>query len=160
FGWRQLAVEVYGGALLNSWLDRDLGLAGRLVLRDGDVRLVSIDRPLARAPQLAIHLDRDVNERGLWLDKQQHLQPVWGLGGAREGEVVELAADAAGASPRDVVAFDLMLHDLTPPARLGASGELIASARLDNLCSCWAAITAIAGRQQSDVVSVVCLFDH
>ena len=77
-GWRRLAIEVYGGALVNSWLDRDLGLSGRLVLDDGRILLVQVDQPLARVPQLAIHLDRDVNERGLALDKQLHLTPVWG----------------------------------------------------------------------------------
>jgi aspartyl aminopeptidase len=57
-GWRQVAVEVYGGPLYNSWLDRDLGLAGRLVLRDGTERLVNVERPLLRVPQLAIHMER------------------------------------------------------------------------------------------------------
>ncbi len=72
-------MEIYGGPLLNSWLDRDLGLAGRLTLRDGTTRLVNIDRPLLRVPQLAIHLDRAVNTDGLKLDKQRHLQPIWGM---------------------------------------------------------------------------------
>ena len=76
-GWRQLGVEVYGGVLLNSWLDRDLGIAGRLVHADGADTLVAVHEPLARVPQLAIHLDRDVNERGLVLDRQVHLSPVW-----------------------------------------------------------------------------------
>lgn len=75
FGWKQLAVEVYGGVLLNSWLDRDLGVAGTVVLRDGTTRLVAVHDAVARVPQLAIHLDRDVNERGVVLDKQQHLSP-------------------------------------------------------------------------------------
>ena len=66
-GWRQVAVEVYGGALWNSWLDRDLGLAGRLALFDGSTVLVDVHRPLLRVPQLAIHLDRAVNQ-GLHLD--------------------------------------------------------------------------------------------
>ncbi|NUR68808.1 MAG: M18 family aminopeptidase, partial [Streptomyces sp.] len=79
-GWRQVAVEIYGGPLLNSWLDRDLGLAGRLTLRDGSTRLVNVGRPLLRVPQLAIHLDRSVSAEGLKLDKQRHLQPIWGLG--------------------------------------------------------------------------------
>ena len=73
------AVEVYGGALWNSWLDRDLGLAGRLARYDGSSALVDVHRPLLRVPQLAIHLDRAVNQ-GLTLDPQQHLLPVWGLG--------------------------------------------------------------------------------
>lgn len=82
FGWRQIAVEVYGGTLLNTWLDRDLGLAGRLTLRDGSNVLVNVDRALLRVPQLAIHLDRSAND-GLKLDRQKHLQPIWGLGTSR-----------------------------------------------------------------------------
>jgi aspartyl aminopeptidase len=161
-GWRQLAIEVYGGALVNSWLDRDLGLSGRLVLDDGRVVLVHVDQPLARVPQLAIHLDREVNERGLVLDKQLHLTPVWGLGPPVEGELAEfLAAQVPDLEPESIAAWDLMLHDLTAPARLGRAGELIASARLDNLCSAWAGITAlVAAPDAGDDITVVALFDH
>jgi len=80
-GCRQLGVEVYGGVLLNSWLDRDLGLSGRVMTAAGEVRLLQLDRPLLRIPQLAIHLDREVNEKGLVLNRQQHLAPLWGLSG-------------------------------------------------------------------------------
>ena len=161
-GWRQLAVEVYGGVLINSWLDRDLGLSGRLVLDDGRILLVHVDQPLARVPQLAIHLDRDVNERGLLLDKQLHLTPVWGLGEPVEGQLEEfLAGQVPDLEPDGIAAWDLMLHDLTPPARLGRAGELIASARLDNLCSAWAAVTALAASDgDGDHIGVVALFDH
>ncbi len=72
FGWLQAGVEVYGGPLLNSWLDRELQLAGRLVLRDGTQHLTATG-PLLRFPQLAIHLDRGVNDNGLHLSKQQHM---------------------------------------------------------------------------------------
>ena len=82
-GYAQLGVEVYGGALLNSWLDRDLGLAGRVLVRDdqGAIigHLVTIDRPVLRVPQLAIHLDREVNDKGLILNRQEHLAPILGL---------------------------------------------------------------------------------
>ena len=161
-GWRQLAVEVYGGVLINSWLDRDLGLSGRLVLDDGRILLVHVDQPLARVPQLAIHLDRDVNERGLLLDKQLHLTPVWGLGDPVEGQLADfLAGQVPDLEPDGIAAWDLMLHDLTPPARLGRAGELIASARLDNLCSAWAAVTALAAKDgDGDHIGVVALFDH
>ncbi len=160
-GWRQLAVEVYGGALLNSWLDRDLGLSGRVVLRDGSVRLVLVDRPLARVPQLAIHLDREVNERGVQLDKQAHLTPVWGLGPVADGDLATFVAAELGIERDDVAAFDLMLHDLTPPARLGADNELIAAARLDNQFSCWAGVEAVAeSGDEGAAIPVVCLFDH
>jgi aspartyl aminopeptidase len=159
-GWRQLAIEVYGGALVNSWLDRDLGLSGQVALSGGETALLLVDRPLARVPQLAIHLDRDVNERGLQLDTQVHLTPVWGLGPPREGELVGFLAGVLGVEPTEIAAWDLMFHDVTPPALLGADEELIASARLDNLCSSWAATIALAASSAADHVSVACLFDH
>jgi aspartyl aminopeptidase len=160
-GWRQLAVEIYGGTLLNSWLDRDLGLSGRLALRDGSVRLVLVDRTLARVPQLAIHLDREVNERGLVLDRQAHMAPIWGLGAVEDGRLLRVVADEVGIDAAEVVGFDLMLHDLTPPTRLGADRELIAAPRLDNLLSCWAGIEALGALAAGgEVIPVVCLFDH
>ena len=90
FGWLQAGVEVYGGPLLNSWLDRELQLAGRLVLRDGTQHLTATG-PLLRFPQLAIHLDRAVNE-GLVLDKQQHMNPVFGLGDPAGEDLLGLLA--------------------------------------------------------------------
>lgn len=85
-GYLQLGVEVYGGVLLNSWLDRDLRLAGRVVVRDDDgrlkARLVTLSEPIVRVPQLAIHLDRDVHEKGLMLNRQEHMVPILGLSDA------------------------------------------------------------------------------
>jgi len=159
-GWRQLAVEVYGGALLNSWLDRDLGLSGRVVLRDGSHRLVLVDEPVARVPQLAIHLDRDVNDRGLQLDKQQHLTPVWGLGTPDDGEAAAWVAERAGVAVSDVAAWTLMFHDLTRPALLGPDRSLLAAGRLDNLVSCWAGLTALLAADPVGHFAAVALFDH
>ena len=97
FGWLQAGVEVYGGPLLNSWLDRELQLAGRLVMLDGTQHLTATG-PLLRFPQLAIHLDRAVNE-GLTLDKQQHMNPVFGLGDPA-GEDLLAAPGRAGVRRR------------------------------------------------------------
>ena len=159
-GWRQLGVEVYGGALVNSWLDRDLGISGRVVMADGSVRLVVVDEPIARVSQLAIHLDREVNDKGLLLDKQQHLTPVWGIGTPTDGEFLTWLAANIGFDSTAVVSHDLMFHDLTAPAYLGRDRELLASARLDNLCSCWCAITALADPAAQRSFAIVSLFDH
>ena len=160
-GWRQVAVELYGGPLLNSWLDRDLGIAGRLTLRDGSTRLVRVDRPLLRVPQLAIHLDRQVNE-GLTLDKQRHLQPVWGLGEAEDGDLIGFLAEESGLDADDVLGWDLMTYDVQPPAYLGRDRELLACARLDNLLSVHAATTALIAASRDDLpyVPVLAAFDH
>jgi aspartyl aminopeptidase len=160
-GWKQLGVEVYGGALINSWLDRDLGIAGRVELADGSSVDVCIDEAVCRVPQLAIHLDRDVNERGLILDKQQHLTPVWGSGSPRAGEFSEWLAGRLGASTSDISAWELCLFDRTPPAVLGGDESLLAAGRLDNQLSCWAAVDAIIEAGPADrSTSVIALFDH
>ncbi len=161
-GWRQVAVEVYGGALWNSWLDRDLGLAGRLALYDGSTVLVDVHRPLLRVPQLAIHLDRSVNADGLHLDPQAHLLPVWGLGVPEAGDLLEFLAGEAGVDANAIAAHDLVVHDVVPPATLGEAGEFLAAPRLDNLASVHAGIGALlaAADGPGDVVPVFVGFDH
>ncbi|MET7742639.1 M18 family aminopeptidase [Streptomyces sp. NPDC005385] len=163
-GWRQVAVEIYGGPLLNSWLDRDLGLAGRLSLRDGSTRLVNIDRPLLRVPQLAIHLDRSVSTDGLKLDKQRHLQPVWGLGDPREGDLIAFLEDEAGLPAGEVTGWDLMTHSVERPAYLGRDKELLAGPRMDNLMSVHAGTAALAAVAAADTglsyIPVLAAFDH
>ena len=160
-GWKQLSVEVYGGVLLNSWLDRDLGVAGVLVLRDGSNRLVAVHDAIARVPQLAIHLDREVNERGVVLNKHQHLSPVWGLGTSEQGEFRQWIAERAGINGSDVVSWDLCLFDCTPAAVLGPEHSLLASGRLDNQISCWAATAALcAADPPATTTSVIAMFDH
>jgi aspartyl aminopeptidase len=163
-GWRQVAVEIYGGPLLNSWLDRDLGLAGRLTLRDGSTRLVNIDRPLLRVPQLAIHLDRSVSAEGLKLDKQRHLQPVWGLGReVRDGDLIAFLEEESGIGAGEVTGWDLMTHSVEPPAYLGRDRELVAGPRMDNLLSVHAGVSALAAVSQSTdlpCIPVLAAFDH
>jgi aspartyl aminopeptidase len=168
-GYAQLGVEVYGGALLNSWLDRDLSLAGRVLVRGAngstESRLVKFDRIMARVPQLAIHLDRDVNEKGVVLNKQEHLAPVFGLS-SRESpapEITALCASEIGVDASAIVSTDLMLYDVTAPAIGGSRGEFIFSARLDNLAMCHAAMSALiasASASRESTVPVIALFDH
>ncbi|MBV7698213.1 M18 family aminopeptidase [Streptomyces sp. TRM70350] len=164
-GWRQVAVEIYGGPLLNSWLDRDLGLAGRLTLRDGTTRLVNVDRPLLRVPQLAIHLDRSVSSEGLKLDKQRHLQPVWGLGNdVRDGDLIAFLEAESGIGKGEVAGWDLMVHSVEPPAYLGRDQELMAGPRLDNLLSVHAGVAALTaaatGGEELSCIPVLAAFDH
>lgn len=158
-GWRQLAVEVYGGILNNSWLDRDLGIAGQVIDVDGSVSLVNVDTPVARVPQLAVHLDRDVNNGGLALDTQQHLTPIWGVGQPSTGEFAKWLriAGELGAAPEW---WDLCLYDTQGAAVIGADRSLLASGRLDNQVSCWAAISALAASTPADHVAIVVLNDH
>ena len=163
-GYAQLGVEVYGGALLNSWLDRDLGLAGRLLVRgdDGAIgsQLVCIERPLLRVPQLAIHLDREVNDKGLILNRQDHLAPVLGLAASGSGSLAALVAEAAAVAVERVVGSELMLFDLAPPTLGGQANEFIFSARLDNLAMCHAALAAMIAAPRPTAISLIALFDH
>ncbi len=158
-GWKQLGVEVYGGILNNTWLDRDLGVAGRLVTSDGWSTLVAVHEPFARVPQLAVHLDRDVNEAGLKLDRQQHLTPVWGAGDASDGEFASWIAGRAGLDDPPAW-WELCLFDVGPAAVLGSDRSMLASGRLDNQVSCWAATDALAACRPADRVAVIVLNDH
>ena len=163
-GYEQLMVEVYGGVLLSTWLDRDLGLAGRLVLEDGSTRLVRLPGTLCRVPSLAIHLNRDVNSNGLTLNAQTQLLPLAALeidGGGLELRERLAAAAGGGVTAQAIIGSDLCLFDTQAPALGGARGELIFSARLDNLVSCHAGLSALlASQAASDATRVVVLYDH
>ncbi|MDY7106063.1 MAG: M18 family aminopeptidase [Actinomycetota bacterium] len=170
-GLRQLGVEIYGGVLLNSWLDRDLGLSGRVTVATDDgprVRLVCIDEPLLRVPQLAIHLDREINDKGLQLDRQRHLSPMWALAGdgaEDEATFVGTLAEHLDVAPEQVLAWEVMAHDLQPSRITGLHREFVSAPRIDNLLSCFAGATAMARRAAAgdiatDHVAVLALFDH
>lgn len=163
-GWRQLGVEVYGGALLNSWLDRDLSLAGRVFVRGEagpEERLFRIDQPLLRVPQLAIHLDQEIREKGLQLNAQQHLAPVLGTSAGGERGFRELVAAELELEPDALLSWDAMCFDTQPSSLVGAEQDLVSAPRLDNLCSCHCALEALleAG-EATGRIPVVCLFDH
>lgn len=164
-GWLQAGVEVYGGPLLNSWLDRELQLAGRLVMLDGTEHLTATG-PMLRFPQLAIHLDRAVND-GLVLDKQRHMNPVWGLGNPSDFDLLAvLASHVSGASvdPSRIGGYDVVIADTQAPAVFGGNGEFFASGRLDNLSSTHAGLAALiahaSGPAPAGPIAVLAAFDH
>jgi len=160
-GWLQAAVEVYGGPLLNSWLDRELRLAGRLALADGRVVLAATG-PLLRLPQLAIHLDRSANE-GLALDKQTGTQPVWGLGDAASADILGELAAAAGVDASEIRGYDAVVADAARGAVFGKDDAFFASGRLDDLASVHAGVVALIEASESPtsgVIPVLAAFDH
>jgi aspartyl aminopeptidase len=158
YGWQQLGIEIYGAPLLNSWLDRELGLAGRLVLTDGTMQLVRTEA-IMRIPQLAIHLDRSVNDEGLRLDKQLHTAPVWSVGHPGIA-VLDHVAKAAGCSAVDIDGYDLRVYDIAKPAIFGPHQEFLASSRLDNLSSMHASIVAMINADDGDAIQMIAAFDH
>jgi aspartyl aminopeptidase len=157
-GWQQLGMEVYGGPLLNSWLDRELGLAGRLVLTGGRDRLVRTGA-IMRIPQLAVHLDRSVNEEGLRLDRQQHLTPIWSVG-RRDLRILDAFATQAGAAAEDLLAWDVVAYDTAAPVIFGGRQEFLASGRLDNLSGVHAGLTALLAAEPGEAITVLAAFDH
>jgi aspartyl aminopeptidase len=160
FGWLQAGVEVYGGPLFNSWLDRELEFAGRLAFRDGTTALVRTGA-LVRFPQLAIHLDRGVNTEGLKLDPQRHLNPVIGLGDVDHADLVGHLARIAGQTAAEVVGYDISVADTQPAAVFGLDDALFAGGRLDNLSSVHASLTAFLDLPASLSSTVVfAAFDH
>ena len=167
-GVRQLGVEIYGGALLNSWLDRDLGISGRVMVADAEAgqREVAFrfDEPLLRVPQLAIHLDREINTKGLLLNKQLHMSPMWSLGEREDGGFEQFLEQRLGLESGSLLGWDAMLHDLTPSRLIGRDEEFLAAPRLDNLCSSFVALAALldvaAAEEAPETISMVALFDH
>lgn len=148
-GWLQLGVEVYGGALLAPWFDRDLGLAGRVHVRHGDGRiegvLLNVARPIAIVPSLAIHLDREAN-KGRTINPQTEMPPVL-MQGEETADFERLlatwVAEQHGFDSVEIVDFELCFYDVQPPSRVGVREELLASARLDNLLSCFIGLEAL-----------------
>ncbi|MBJ8340394.1 M18 family aminopeptidase [Antrihabitans sp. YC3-6] len=160
-GWQLVGLEPYGGAWLNSWLDRDLGLSGRLAVRVGNVvqqKLVRVDRPILRVPQLAIHLSED--RKGVHPDPQRHVNAVWGTG-TSPGLIEYLAAEV-GVDADAVLGWELMTHDLAPSSVIGVESDLVSAPRLDNQGTCYAGTQALlaAVQEPGSVVPVLALFDH
>jgi aspartyl aminopeptidase len=162
-GWQVVALEPYGGVWLNSWLDRDLGLSGRLSFRDDQTlngiahRLVRIDAAILRVPQLAIHLAED--RKSLTLDPQRHVNAVWGADD-RTRSLIGYVAEQAGIDPDDVLGADLMTHDLTPSTLSGLGGQFVSAPRLDNQASCYAGLQAFVDAPAGEYLPVLALFDH
>jgi aspartyl aminopeptidase len=144
----QFGVEIYGSPLLTSWLNRDLALAGRVVITNSsgepEERLVYLDDALFFIPQLAIHLDREVNEKGLHLNKQDHLNPIVGL-----SEDSKMPIDVLEKLLRrhlsfhSLLSFELFLVPHEPARFVGIENEMLASYRIDNLAGVHAALSAI-----------------
>lgn len=145
-----LGVEVYGGPIQATWPDRDLGLAGRVVVEEEDGTLRSVlyrsDRPVVVLPNLAIHMQRDVNDQGLKLNPQTEVLPILGslAGGLPEKDALKtLLGRDLGVDPSRILDHDLLLYDLETASFAGWNEEYILSGRLDDLAMCHGALTAL-----------------
>ncbi|GAA4667384.1 M18 family aminopeptidase [Gordonia humi] len=158
-GLSTVALEPYGGAWLNSWLDRDLGLSGRIAYADGSSvahALVTIDDPILRVPQLAIHLSED--RKGVHLDPQRHVDALWGVD--EQGSIIDVVAQHVDVDPADVLGWELMAHDVTPSRIVGGSGDFLSAPRLDNQGTCYSGLCALMDATPSEGIAVLALFDH
>lgn len=157
-GYLQLGVEVYGGALLNPWFDRDLSIAGRLVYRNKRQQLkqtlVDFKRPVAIIPSLAIHLDRKANSDRT-VNAQTDLPPLLMMTDKAES-FRELLADEFLLDGEEVLDYEMCLYDTQGAAMLGINNELLASARLDNLLSCFVTTQALIQADATNTCLMVC----
>jgi len=161
-GYTQLGVEVYGSALLNPWFDRDLSIAGRVsyLTDQGDVshRLIDFSRAIAVIPSLAIHLDREANQNHS-INAQTHLPPVLGQAGEKPDFTALLHKTilADGVSDvRTVLDYELFFYSTDRPRLVGLAEEFIASARLDNLLSCFIGLKALLGTEIGPGALLIC----
>ncbi|KAA8494640.1 Aspartyl aminopeptidase [Porphyridium purpureum] len=188
-GYVSLGVECYGGGLWYTWFDRDLTLAGRVLLSDGKFHLVHINRPVLRIPSLAIHLNREVNTAGFQVNKEKHTVPilamvkkeletaptdekkekqeqVTGIKSRASPLFLQLICSELGVELDEIRDFEFVLSDTQPASTGGASNDFIFSPRLDNLASTFASFKAfmepdhLSGLAESEDVHMVTYFDH
>lgn len=160
----KVGVEVYGGPILNTWLDRELSLAGRVMIREkgGSIqKLIKTKRPVAVIPNLAIHMNREVN-KGFELNRQNHLPAVFSAYNdePQKGALRRFVARELGIHPEKMGEMDLFLFDATPGMYTGMNTELITAGRIDNLAMCHAALNALLSSENPDVSAVAAFYDN
>lgn len=162
----RIGVEVYGGPILATFADRDLSLAGQVNVRTKqgfDTHLIKFDEPIVRLPNLAIHMNREVNDKGLKFNKQTELPLLFGEGKESvdaDAQFIRHLADKLKVKPADIINFELNVFDTQKGVIWGAHQEFIANSQLDNLASCHAALTAICNTENPQTTSICALFDH
>ena len=166
-GYAQVNVEVYGGAILNTWLDRPLGIAGRVAVRTQDafapkiVEFVS-EKNLLTIPNLAIHMNREVN-KGVELNRQTDMLPVFALLPEEEKKAdyfLTFLADELSVEKTDILDFELTVYCKENPEFIGLNDDFISSPRLDNLTSCAALISGLIDARRMEGINLIALFDH
>ena len=164
-GYAQINIEVYGGAILNTWLDRPLGVAGRVAVRSEDVFHPEVRHFISKKnitiPNLAIHMNREVN-KGVELNKQTELLPIAGLLGSEQDGAyfMDFVAAELGVAKEDILDYELTVFCDEKPQLVGLKDELISAPRLDNLNSCAALVSAVINSERADGMNMIALFDH
>ena len=165
-GTAQLGVEIYGGPILATFTDRDLSLAGRVIARNSNgvhPYFVRLNEPMVRLPNLAIHMNREVNEKGLVLNKQTGLPLIFGYAAdtaEAQNQLNSALAQQITIKQEDILTWDLNVYDTQKGVLWGLNQEFIANSQLDNLASCHAAIEALIATKKPDATAICALFDH
>ena len=162
----RIGVEVYGGPILATFADRDLSMAGRVNVRIAngfETRLIKFDKPLLRLPNLAIHMNREVNDKGLKFNKQTELPLLFGEsanGIEADAQFLGHIAKSIKVEVKDIINFELNIFDTQKGIIWGANQEFIADSQLDNLASCHAALSALLANKKPNNTAICALFDH
>ncbi len=162
----RIGVEVYGGPILATFADRDLSIAGRVNVRSAqgfETRLIKFEKPVLRLPNLAIHMNREVNDKGLKFNKQTELPLLFGEsadGVEADTQFLEKIANLLKVNVKDIINFDLNVFDTQKGVIWGANQEFIANSQLDNLASCHAALSALLANKKPKNTAICALFDH
>ncbi|MDD5935936.1 MAG: M18 family aminopeptidase [Clostridiales bacterium] len=159
--------EVYGGPILNTWLDRPLSVAGRVALRSEnpytpEMRFLNVEKPFLTVPNLAIHMNREVN-KGVELKKQTDMLPLMGMLNDTLNEknyFISFIAKQLDVKKEDILDFDLYVYNAEDGLMLGMNDEFIQSPRLDNLTSCYALVYGVLESKRKDGINVIALFDN
>lgn len=163
----KLNTEAYGGAILSTWLDRPLSIAGRVTLRNNDIlfpktELVNINRPILVIPNLAIHMNRNVN-KGIELNKQVDMLPIIGLINEnleKENYLLKVIAEELNVKCDDILDFDLLLYEYDKGCIMGLNNEFVSCSRLDDLEMVHAGLTALINSRSSEATNVLVCFDN
>lgn len=163
----KLNTECYGGPILNTWLDRPLAIAGRVILKGDNIlkpveTLVNINRPVCIIPNLAIHMNRSINE-GVALNKQKDMLPFVGLLNEtleKDNFLLNTVANELGRKSEEILDFDLFLYEYEKGSLIGVNEELISSGRLDNLAMSHASLHALINAEAKSGVNMTVVFDN
>lgn len=163
----KLNTELYGGAIMSTWFDRPLSLAGRVLVKTNDpmhpaTKLVHIKRPLIQIPNLAIHFNRQVND-GVALSKQKDMLPVIGIINStleKENYLLKIIGKEIEEDIQNIIDFDLYLYDTTPACLFGLKNEFISAGRLDDLSMVHAGLEAFVSSEASKHTKILAIFDN
>lgn len=164
----RLGVEVYGNPILATFADRDLALAGRVSIKNGDgpqafeSHLLRIDEAIVRLPNLAIHLNRGVNKEGLKFNAQEELPLIYSLADNSGANFKGFIAERLQVDETAILAWELAIYDTQPGAFFGVNQQFISNSQLDNLASCHAALLALGTTldRAYDATQIIAFFDH